>query len=237
MASGINAFPDGGTAKYIKDINIFGVYDIKQNKHRVIIAQKNTDFCNGSGQFYIHDMKGETILLSQGGQKRSTYDQLYRNYLVNIKDGKVTELDLKGDFAKLGRACGIIYLVDDSGTIVSINTSISEANASSAEKANIIPEIWARTPDGKYICTAKSSHYECVIEGEVYYWDPSTRKFMAFDIKSQKTRIAPEYKIKEFKDVKIGVILSSDYTGIQYGAKTNNTWNYTALPLKADDLK
>ena len=59
MASGINAFPDGGTAKYVKDINIFGVYDIKQNKHRVIIAQKNTDFCNGSGQFYIHDMKGD----------------------------------------------------------------------------------------------------------------------------------------------------------------------------------
>lgn len=237
MASGINAFPDGGTAKYLRDRHIFGIYDIAKDKHRIIISQKNTDFCNGQGQFYIQDIKGHMILLSQGGQDKSTYQTLYRNYLVDTKSDKVTKLDLKDDFAKLGRDCGIIYLADDSGTIVSVNTSISEANASSAGKANIIPEIWVRTPDGKYIMAARSSHYECVIKGEIYYWEPSTRKFMAFDIKTQMTRIAPEYKVKEFKDVYIGVILSSDFTGLQYGTKTNDVWSYTTLRLKADDLK
>ena len=82
-----------------------------------------------------------------------------------------------------------------------------------------------------------SAHYECTRNGEVIYWEPSTRDFMAFSIPHRTTRKAPEFKAAGYQDVTKGVILSSDQKGLEFGVKVNGQWNYEPVGLEASRLK
>ena len=84
---------------------------------------------------------------------------------------------------------------------------------------------------------ATSAHYQCTLNGEVIFWEPSTRDFMAFSIASRKTRKVQDYKIPSYQDVQEGVILSSDRKKIESGVKMNGKWDYQTLDLKPALLK
>jgi hypothetical protein len=101
----------------------------------------------------------------------------------------------------------------------------------------LVPEIWVRTPRGDYLKVAASAHYQRTREGEVIYWEPSTRDFMAFSIATRTTRKAPEFKAPDYEEAGEGVTVSADRQAVEYGIKIDGQWKYHPLPLRLDGLK
>ena len=135
-------------------------------------------------------------MISQGGQMRGPFKLGVKYVLLDFKQGNATDLDLKSDLARFGRDSGQIYLVDEEGTLVFVTLSLAEAKDSGAYRnSGLVPEIWVRPPGGDYVKAAVSAHYQCTRNGEVIYWEPSTREFMAFSIAARTTRKAPEFKV------------------------------------------
>lgn len=237
-ATGWRAFPDGGIPKYVTDINLLGVYDLQSRKIRILRHEKNSVWQPGSGLFTILAMKGSKALISQGGQLRGPFRLGVRYLLLDFKQGKEVDLDLKADLAIHGRDSGQIYLVDTNGTLVFVTVSLAEAKDPGAYRNNaLIPEIWLRTYGGDYVKVAASAHYQGTKNGEVIYWEPSTRDFMAFSIAGCTRRKAPEFKVPGYEDVTEGVILSSDRKRLEFGVKFAGQWRYQPLDLKPDELK
>ena len=237
-AAGWRAFPDGGIPNYVKDINLLGVYDLQSRKVRILRHEKNSIWEPGSGLFTVQAVKGSKALISQGGQLRGPFRLGVRYLLLDFEQAKVVDLDLKADLAIHGRDTGQIYLVDTNGTLVFVTVSLGEAKEPGAYRNNaLLPEIWVRTNGGDYVKVAASAHYEGTKNGEVIYWEPSTRDFKAFSIAGRTTRKASEYKVPGYEDVTEGVILSSDRKGLEYGVKVAGQWKYRLLDLKPEQLK
>ena len=176
-AAGWRAFPDGGIPHYVTDINLLGVYDLKTRKVRIVRRERNSEWQPGSGLFTIQDMKGTKALVGQGGQLRGPFRHGIKHLLLDFKSDKTDVLDLKSDLAQRGRDFGVIYLVDADGTLLFVTLSLEEAKDSGARRnKEIIPEIWIRTSGGDYLKVGASAHYECVRDGEVFFWVPSTRE-------------------------------------------------------------
>lgn len=116
--------------------------------------------------------------------------------------------------------------------------SVAEAQAGSPKRdESIVPEIWARTPKGDYLKVAATSHYEKVLDGEVIYWMPDTRDFMAYSLKKRSGRKLPGYKVPPYQDTTRGVSLSNDRKGLELGEKVNGQWRYTPIDLDSSKLK
>ena len=237
-ATGWRAFPDGGIPDYVTDINLLGAYDLQTRETKILRREKNSQWQPGSGLFSVHSTKGSKALISQGGQMRGPFKLGVKYVLLDFKQDNATDLDLKSDLAKFGRDSGQIYLVDGDGTLVFVTLSLEEAKDSGAYRNNgLVPEIWVRPPGGDYVKAAVSAHYQCTRNGEVIYWEPSTREFMAFSIAGHTTRKAPEFKVPGYEDVANGVILTSDRRGLEFGVKVNGQWKYEPLDLKSGGLK
>ena len=237
-ATGWRAFPDGGIPDYATDINLLGTYDLQTRKIKILRREKNSQWQPGSGQFTIHSANGPKALISQGGQLRGPFKLGVKYVLLDFKLGEATDVDLKSDLSERGRDSGQIYLVDGDGTLVFVTLSLEEAKDSGAHRnSRLVPEIWVRTSGGNYVKAAVSAHYQCTRNGEVVYWEPSTRNFMAFSIANRTTRTATEFKVPDYEDVTQGVILSSDQKGLEFGVKVNGQWKYESLHLESNGLK
>jgi hypothetical protein len=237
-ATGWRAFPDGGIPDYATDINLLGTYDLQTRKIKILRREKNSEWQPGSGLFTIHSTKESKALISQGGQLRGPFKLGVKYILLDFTLGDATNVDLKSDLAERGRDSGQIYLVDGNGTLVFVTLSLEEAKDSGAYRnGRLVPEIWVRTPGGDYVKAAVSAHYQCTRNGEVIYWEPSTRDFMAFSITNRTTRKATEFKVPGYEDVTQGVILSSDQKGLDFGVKVNGQWKYESLELEPSGLK
>ncbi len=236
-AAGWRAFPDGGIPDYVTDINLLGTYDLQTRETKILRREKNSQWQPGSGLFFVHSTKGSKLLISQGGQRRGSFELGVKYVLLDFKQGNATDLDLKSDLARFGRDSGQIYLVDGGGTLLFVTLSLEESKDSSAHRnGGLVPEIWVRTPSGDYVKAAVSAHYQCTRNGEVIYWEPSTRDFMAFSIAGRTTRKAQEFKVAGYEDVAKGVILSSNRKGLEFGVKVNGQWKYELLDLKLEEL-
>ena len=237
-AAGWRAFPDGGIPKYTTDINLLGTYDRQTRKIEILRREKNSQWQPGSGLFTIHSMNGDKALISQGGQLRGPFKLGVQYVLLDFKSRRATDLDLKADLASRGRDSGQIYLADRDGTLVFVSLSLDEAKDSGAYRNNrLVPEIWARTPSGDYLKAGVSAHYEGMRNGEIVYWELSTRTFMAFSPTSRATRKATEFKVAPYQDVTKGVTLSSDKKGLEFGVKVNDQWKNEPLDLEQSRLK
>ena len=236
-AKGWRAFPDGGIPSYATDISLLGTYDLDTRKLKILRREKNSQWQPGNGLFTIHATNADKALISQGGQLRGPFKLGVKYVLLDFKLGHATDLDLKSELAKHGRDSGQIYLVDRGGTLLFVTLSLEEAkDASAYRNSKLVPEIWVRTPNGDYLKAALSAHYQCVRNGEVIYWEPSTRDFMAFSISGRTIRKAPEFKVPSYEDVTKGVILSSDRKGLEFGVKVNGQWKYESLDLQLSGL-
>jgi len=237
-ATGWRAFPDGGIPRYVADINLLGAYDLQTHKVDILRREKNVKWQPGSGQFHIHSMKGSKALISQGGQLRGPFKLGVKYVLLDFRSSRATDLDLKSDLAGRGRDSGQIYLVDSDGTLVFVTLSLEENQDSNAKRnRTVVPEIWVRTSGGNYMKVAASAHYQSVRNGEVIYWDPTTRDFMAFSIINHTTRKAAEFKVADYEDIATGVTLSSDRKALKFGVKVEGQWKYQQLELSQDVLQ
>jgi hypothetical protein len=238
IATGLRAFPDGGVPDYVTDVTLLGIYDLQTLKLRILRREKNSEWMPGSGLFYIHSVKGSKALISRGGQLRGPFKLGIKYVLLDFESGTVVDLDLKSELTLRGRDSGFIYLVDSDGTLVFVTLSLHEAkDPGSYRNSALVPEIWVRTPGGEYIKAAASAHYQCTRSGEVIYWEPSTREFMAFSIADHRTRKAPEFKVPGYEDIDKSVGLSPDRKALESGVKVNGQWKYETLDLKPGLLK
>jgi len=237
-AAGWRALPDRGIPDYVTDINILGTYDLRTRAVRILRREKNKEWQPGSGLFFIHSLNGSKVMVSRGGQLRGPFRHGLQHLLFDLKTGKVQVLDLKADLAGHGRDLGYFYMVDSAGTLVFVTLSLEEAGDSKARRNKaLVPEIWVRAPAGDYVKVAASAHYEGVHNGEVIYWEPATRDFMAFSLAARTTRKAPEFKVPGYVDVDAGVILSANRKVLEFGVKTGGQWKYQPLELALDGLK
>jgi hypothetical protein len=237
-ATGWRAFPDGGIPDYVTDVSLLGAYDLQTRELKIFRRERNSQWQPGSGLFTVQFTKGSKALISQGGQLIGSFKLGVKYLLLDFKLGNSTDFDLKSDLAKHGRDTGQIYLVDEDGTLVFLTLSLEEAKVSGAYRnSELIPEIWVRTRSGDYLKAANSAHYQGTRNGEVIYWEPSTRDFMAFSIAEHTMRKTPEIKVTGYEDVTRGVILSSDRKGLEFGVKVNGQWKYEPLELHSERLR
>jgi hypothetical protein len=189
-ATGFRAFPDGGIPKYETDINFLGIQSPKQRQARHPPSRNQPRLAARPGQ--LHD---------SGHQRRHRPDRPGRPGARTLRSrpqahprrfqaGKLTDLDLKADLAARGRDLGYIYLADAHGTLIFVTPSLQAGAGAQSRSASpdYVPEIWARTPAGDYLKVAASNHYERVRNGEVIYWMPDTRDFMAFSLSTRHAR-------------------------------------------------
>jgi hypothetical protein len=231
-ATGWRAFPDGGIPRYLKDVNVIGAYEMRSGKSRTLYRQRNTRWQPGSGGFTIQAVNGNKALIGHGGQSRGTFASAIYYLLVDIPSGKCLDLDLKAELAKKGREPGVIYLVDENGTLVFVTAPLQPPEVRTASRDTApIPEIWVRTPNGQLLKAAVSAHYECTKNGELIYWDPATRTFLGYSISTHQTRTLAGYKQPGYQDVTKGVIVGSDRRHLELGDKFNGEWHYRPLEV------
>ncbi len=96
--------------------------------------------------------------------------------------------------------------MDGDGTLVFVTLSLEEAKDSGAYRKQYgwSPRSGFVLRVASYVKAAVSAHYQCTRNGEVIYWEPSTRDFMAFSIASRTTRTATEFKVPGYEDVTQG---------------------------------
>ena len=235
-AEGWRAFPDGGIPRYVEDVNIIAAYDLESHSPKILHREKNTKWQPGSGLFTIQGINGAKALLIQGGQLRNGVNFETRFLLLDMTAGNYEELDLKSDLAKHQRSPDQIYLVDGAGTLLFITSAKHQATGARATEQQA-PELWVRTSTGRYLKAASSALYERTRDGEVIYWEPSTRSFKAFSIATGQTRAMPDFRSVGYQDVTQGVSLASDRRTLQLGQKIDGQWNYRPVDIKTDKLK
>lgn len=237
-ANGWRAFPDGGIPDYVTDSNVLGTFDLQTQEIKIIRREKNSEWQPGSGNFFIIATQGSKALVSQGGQLRGPFAHGVKHLLIDFVTFDLEAIDLKGDLAERQRDTGYLYLVDNDGTLVFVTLSLEEAkDASAYHKGKHIPEIWVRTPAGEYFKVVASDHYKGVHHGELIYWEPATRDFMAFSIANRTTRAATEFREPGYVDVVTDISLSTDRKELQFGRKVADQWHYQPLALTLNELR
>ena len=232
-AAGMAAFPDGGIPKYLTDRSFLCTMDRSSGDLKKLMDEKNREWTNRSGALHIVAARGNVILASQSGQKRrdlSSY--LTRHHLLNVASGALDTFDLAEDLRKHGRKQGPIYLVDDDGTLL-IRTLADSGGVTSESSVKEVPEVWVRSPGGRYILAAATAHYERTVNGEVIYWNHADRQYYAFSVKAGTTRILENYRVPETQQITEGASIGDGGASLEFGVRTNGVWQYRALPVDA----
>lgn len=238
-ARGLAAFPDGGTPRYREDHTLFGTCDAVGGDVRILISEKNREFEPGQGALHIVDMMEPKVLLARAGQLREREAFAVRHLLADTRTGRALPLDLEGAFAERGRAPGVIRMIDADGTLLFESPTLAEAqdDPSWMRHPSVIPELWARTPDGRLRRLAVTRHFVAAVRGEVYYWDDQARGHVAVDIASGTARPAPEFRPPEPEPIEQGVTIAGHRRTLQYGRREGDVWRYREIPLRSQLLQ
>jgi len=233
-ARGIAAFPDGGVPQYREDRAIMGTCDVRTGAIRIFVSDRNREFQHGQGRLTILDAMGTRVLVARSGQARKGGRLLVRHLLIDTATGRIQTVDSAEALARRDRAPGIIRLVDTDGTLLFESPLLADARDDPAWSRNpaVIPELWARTPDGRYRKLASTRHYVTTDAGEAFYWDPDQRMHVAVELRTGDTRPAPEFRPKEPVPVARGVLVSPDRRSLMLGTKSDSGWTYRKLALR-----
>ncbi len=237
-ATGWRAFPDGGLPDYVSDVHVIGMFDRKAGKFQILRREKNTDWQHGSGKCVVIAANDGKALISQGGQLHGSLGYGLKFWLVDLTAPRVDELNLVAQLAKRGRDSGQIHLVDGDGTLVFVTVSLTQAKQASAYRDNsIIPEVWVRTPAGEYLQAATTAHYQTTSNGEVFYWEPIARKFLAYSIATHGVREAPQFRVSTYADEGERARVSSNHKGLEYVVRNGDQWQIKPFELTLDALR
>lgn len=230
-AQGMAAFPDGGIPKYTRDETMLGVFNVATGEMHVLAREKNKQWTNGQGHYFVSQSSDPLVLVGRSGQTRDLNGMLDQIFLLNIDDGATQPLKFKEVLAAKGQKSQIPYLVSPAGHIVFVTSA--ESNARNEEDG----QIWLRAPDDSYHLVTDGRHYEGVEDGEIIYWVLATREFKAYNMTTYETRSLPGYRQRGYVDVTEGVLVPMTGEKIDLGHKVNGAWVYTTLPITKDAVK
>jgi hypothetical protein len=224
-ATGWRAFPDGGIPYYVKDEDIIGIIGFDGRKARIIKKEKNRDWQDGQGQFFISHSNSKRAVITQSGQGRKDYLTQVRYFMLNIETSRLTPMNIKEDFKDRGREVGYFYLLDDRGTLLFINQPLG-----SAAKQGALDDLWLRYPDGEYLKVASGANYNGFTGRELIYWSLNESLLYSFNIDNRTTEIKPRnFYVPREKDKTLDVRYSSP------GGKKLELWEKDAGQWRLKD--
>lgn len=233
-ATGWRAFPDGGIPDYVEDEDIIGITGLDGRKVSVMKKERNKEWQDGQGQFFISHANGQKAVISQSGQGRKDYLTHSRFFMLDISASALTPFMLREDFESRGRDVGYFYMLDEDGTLLFVNRP---AGSSSKEKAE--EELWLRYPAGEYLKVASGSDYYGLDGRHLIYWSLNENKLFSFNIDTRAVEDKPRnfYPPAETEKV-LDVRVTSDGKSLELWDKDSGSgWHLRETLLNLSEVK
>jgi hypothetical protein len=219
----------GREARYLVNQSVIGTYNLTSGKVRVLYRRDNGNkYVHENSDFHIRDIQGSRALISDDDRK---------HYWLDINSGGLTPLPLKEEMAGRGRDLGVIYLVDEKGTLVFVNKALSDSFKTSATA-----EIWLRRPSGEYERISEvppmSEGYYGFKDNEVHFYSASQRSYLIYnldrrDFRKGNPREIPYRRYDQVVDFRV-----DDHGSPQpkIGRKVDGKWEYREAQINTKEL-
>ncbi len=227
-AAGMNAFPDGGIPRYVKDRNLVGIVDGSRGRPAILHVKENRDWQHGQGELHINGFVGNKAVITESGQRRSDYLSEVRYYLLDVSKSALVELSLGRDMQSRGRNVGYFYLLDGSGTLLLVTPPAGSMQVDTATN-----EIWLRKPAGTYALVAKGGDLYMRSAQELVYWEIDSRTLHSYDVATGARRRLDKYVPPPQGQPSTGVGISSDGKSIERSQR-GDTWRREKTLLTLD---
>lgn len=237
-AQGVAAFPDGGQARYVRDENVIGTYDLETGVTKILRAEENDDYHHDSGHYTIVAAVDGAVLLSQGGQLRGPFAMELRWWLADLDSGEMLRLQLAGELAERGRSTGEVRLIDGNGTLLLTCPPLGAEADRKRDGAAAGPELWLRRRSGEYVLVTRRGQVEAVEPSRIVIFVPDPRQLYEFDVASGATRTLARYTPPPYEQVTRGVSPTNSGAALSLSRRADDgSWNFTALPLTHDAVR
>ena len=230
-------FFSGTPPVYLVNQNVIGAYDIGSGKMRVLYRKDNEEWMPTDGDFHIHDVFGDRILLSEGGHRRDYGKFDVKHYWLDLRSAKLTPLPLKEELTARGRDFGYYFLVDEQGTLILVNKALPDAYKTSATE-----EIWLRRASGEYARISEvpsgSEGYYNFKDNEVHFYSAAQRAYMIYNLDTKDFRRGNPRDIPyRTYDQVIGFRVDTHGSPQpQIGRKIEGSWRYEEARIDTKDL-
>jgi hypothetical protein len=233
-ASGWRAFPDGGIPNYVIDEDIIGIIGLDVRGISIISKERNKEWQDGQGQFFVSHANGRKAVITQSGQGRNDYLTRTRLFMLDISTSVLTPLMLKEDFENMGRDVGYFYMLDEDGTLLFINRPTGSSSKEKAEE-----ELWLRYPAGEYLKVASGSDYYGLDGRNLIYWSLNENKLFSFSIDSRVVEEKPRNFYPHAETEKVfDVRVTSDGKSLELWEKDSGSgWHLSETLINLSEIK
>lgn len=219
-ASGMAAYPDGGSSSYLTDRVVIGLYDLREKRITVSDRRENDSWEHGQGAAILIDARGLWLLVRRAGQQRDTLLGKTEHLLLHGADLTESPLDLDDHLQAAGLAFSEARFTDDRGTLAVVATAPDGSTQIHARLAN---GTWRAALTGQYNGTQN---------GEIFCWQGG-QQLLAYNPVTDARRTIPANAVAPLPDATVGVNPANDH--LEYGVRTDSGWQYSPLPLTLAD--
>lgn len=220
----------GQEARYLVNLSIIGVYEMASGKVRVLHRRDNGNlYIHENADFHIREIQGARALITDGDRK---------HYWLDIDSGEMMPLPLTEEMAARGRDPGVLYLVDEKGTLISVNKALPGQSKTSATE-----EIWLRRPTGEYERISEvrpmADGYYGFKDNEVHFYSAAERAYLIYNLDSRtfrrgNPREIPRRSYDQMMDFRAGEHGSPQPL---IGRKIDGKWNYQEVRINTEELR
>jgi len=220
----------GQEARYLVNLSIIGVYDMASGKVRVLHRRDNGNrYIHENADFHVREIQGSRALMTDDDRK---------HYWLDLDSGELTVLPRTEEMAARGREPGVIYLVDEKGTLISVNKPLlSQSKTSAAE------EIWLRRPSGEYERISEvrpmTDGYYGFKDNEVHFYSAAERAYLIYNLDSRTFRRGNPREIPHRSYDQVMDFRAGEHGSPQplIGRKIDGKWNYQEVQINTEELR
>lgn len=226
-ATGMRAFPDGGIPRYLVDQHILAMVDVQTGEITLLLERTNKDFQRGQGGFHVGSVRGQHVLVTQGGQGRHTPSE-YRWWHVQLSNGAHQQFRLREEFKKVGHKVKYAVIGDDDFTLI-VQTEAIDGGSNA---------VWSRTRDGTLLELATTDYYYGVHDEQIWFYDPERRAGGRTNMHTGETvwNRSASFHIPRV-EVTTGCQPTSDHKGLKYQSREPSGWVDHVLPVTAENFR
>ncbi|HVG35669.1 MAG TPA: hypothetical protein VM911_21640 [Pyrinomonadaceae bacterium] len=220
----------GQEARYLVNLSIIGVYDMASGKVRVLHRRDNGNvYIHENADFHVREIQGSKALMTDDDRK---------HYWLDLESGELTALPLAEELAARGREPGVLYLVDEKGTLISVNKPLpGQPKTSSTE------EIWLRRASGEYERISEvrpmADGYYGFKEDEVHFYSAAERAYLIYNLDSRTFRKGNPREIPRRSYDQVIDFRAGEHGSPQplIGRKIDGKWDYQEVKINTEELR